>query len=171
MQKNKHYYVNDIDALYTDYHNWLYNRLSAKLGCACLAQDLAHDTFVKILCRPEQQGLYRPRAYLSKIAHGIMVDHIRRKELERALLDAIRHLPEPEGISPESRLVLLEALIRADAMLDGLTPKVRTAYLMSRLEGLSYAEIAQKLRVSLSSVEKYISTALRHCYRMRQIVV
>jgi RNA polymerase sigma-70 factor (ECF subfamily) len=39
---------------------------------------------------------------------------------------------------------------------------------MSRLDDLGYAEIAQRMGVSLSSVEKYMAAAIRHCYLMRQ---
>ncbi|MGV8691768.1 sigma factor-like helix-turn-helix DNA-binding protein, partial [Pseudomonas aeruginosa] len=37
-------------------------------------------------------------------------------------------------------------------------------FLLSRLEGLGYKEIAIRLGVSLSSVEKYMATAIRHCF-------
>jgi RNA polymerase sigma-70 factor (ECF subfamily) len=52
-------------------------------------------------------------------------------------------------------------------MLSGLNPKVRRAFLLSRLLGLSYPEIASQLEVSLSSVEKYMAKAYRHCLTMR----
>ncbi|MNU05701.1 putative RNA polymerase sigma factor FecI [compost metagenome] len=51
-----------------------------------------------------------------------------------------------------------------DALLDGLPPKVRTAFLLSRLDGLGYKEIAAQLGVSLRSVESYMAKAIRHCY-------
>ena len=92
---------------------------------------------------------------------------MRRKTLERACLDAIAHLPEPQAPSPEAQLMLVEALVRIDAMLDGLAPKARSAFLLSRLEGLGYNEIARQLGVSLSSVEKYMATAIRHCLSLR----
>lgn len=129
------------------------------------AADLAHDTFVHILGKPERlQELRQPRAWLSTVAHGLLVDRVRRQRVERAYLQAIAHLPEAGVPSPESQLILLETLVRIDALLDGLRPKVRMAFLMSRLEGLSYKEIAERLAISLSSVEKYMATAIRHCY-------
>ena len=70
--------------------------------------------------------------------------------------------------SPESQLILLETLARVDALLDGLRPKVRMAFLLSRLEGLSYKQIAVRLGVSLASVEKYMASAIRHCYLAQQ---
>ena len=50
-----------------------------------------------------------------------------------------------------------------DQLLDGLPPKVRSAFLWAQLDGLPYAEIAQRLGVSLSSVKQYMARALRHC--------
>lgn len=157
-----------VETLYGDHHAWLQGWLRRKLGNACDAADLAQDTFMRVLGRPRELAeLREPRAWLTTIAHGLAVDHVRRKTLERACLDAIAHLPEPQAPSPEAQLMLVEALVRIDAMLDGLSPKARSAFLLSRLEGLGYNEIAQQLGVSLSSVEKYMATAIRHCLSLR----
>jgi RNA polymerase sigma factor (sigma-70 family) len=156
-----------LSFLYMSHHGWLLGWLRNKLGCPHHAADLAQDTFVRVMLKPEPDTIRESRAYLATIAHGLVVDHVRRRELERAYLEAIAHLPEPEVPSPEIRLLLLETLARIDALLDGLAPKARTAFLLSRLEGLSYAEIAERLGVSLSSVEKYMAAAVRHCYLNR----
>ena len=157
-----------VEALYGDHHGWLLGWLRRKLGNACDAADLAQDTFARVLGRPRELDQVRePRAWLTTIAHGLVVDHVRRRTLERACLDAIAGLPEAQAPSPETRLLLVEALMRIDAMLDGLAPKARSAFLMSRLDGLGYAEIAQRLQVSLSSVEKYMASAIRHCLALR----
>lgn len=154
-----------IEALYSAHHRWLLGWLRRRLGCAHNAADLAHDTFVRILGRPlALEAVREPRAWLTRIAHGLVVDQARREELERAYCAAIALLPEAQTPSPESRLLLIEALLHIDALLDGLKPKVRSAFLLSRLEGLAYAEIAERLGVCLSSVEKYMATAIRHCY-------
>ena len=155
----------DIRALYIDHHAWLLGWLRRRLHHGDSAADLAQDTFVHILGKPERlQELRQPRAWLSTVAHGLLVDRVRRQRVERAYLEAIAHLPEAEVPSPESQLILLETLARVDALLDGLRPKVRVAFLLSRLEGLSYKEIAGRLAVSLGSVEKYMPCAIRHCY-------
>lgn len=155
----------DIRALYIDHHAWLLGWLRKRLHHGDSAADLAQDTFVHILGKPERlQELRQPRAWLSTVAHGLLVDRVRRQRVERAYLEAIAHLPEAEVPSPESQLILLQTLARVDALLDGLRPKVRMAFLLSRLEGLSYKEIAGRLGVSLGSVEKYMACAIRHCY-------
>ena len=52
-------------------------------------------------------------------------------------------------------------------MLDGLSRKARAAFLLSQLEGLTYAEIAERLMVSVSSVKKYVARATEHCLLFR----
>ncbi len=158
-----------IDSLYREHHGWLQQWLRRRLGSSSDAADLAQDTFLRVLGKPQVLAdLREPRAWLTRIAQGLVVDKVRRDEVERACMEAISHLPMPEVISPEARMLLVEALATIDAMLEGLGAKPREAFLMSRLDDLGYAEIARRMGVSLSSVEKYMATAIRHCYLMRQ---
>ena len=157
-----------VGVLYDEHRGWLVGWLRGKLGCAHSAADLAQDTFVRILGKRDALAEVRePRAYLTTIARSLLIDSYRRAAIERAYLDALAGLPEQESPSPEDRLLLLEALVRIDVMLDGLSAKARQAFLLSRLDGLPYTEIALQLGVSLSSVEKYMAQAVRHCYQMR----
>lgn len=158
-----------MQSLYSEHHGWLNAWLRRRLDNSFDAADLAHDTFLRVLGKPrELDAIKEPRAWLTSIAHGLVVDRVRRLEVERACLEAIAQLPEPEAMSPESRLILTEALVAIDAMLDGLNPKARIAFLLSRLDDLTYTEIAAHMAVSLSSVEKYMAAAIRHCYAMRR---
>lgn len=154
-----------LQALYQDHHAWLCGWLRRKLANQADAADLAQDTFVRLLGKPlhQVQALREPRAWLTTAAHGLVVDHVRRQALERAYSETLALAPPTLHPSPEDRLLLLETLVRIDTLLDGLAPKARTAFLLSRLEGMPYADIAQRLGVCLSSVEKYMANALRHC--------
>ncbi|MBK5003199.1 sigma-70 family RNA polymerase sigma factor [Pseudomonas sp. S31] len=155
----------DIQALYSEHHAWLVDWLRKRLRQGDNAADLAQDTFVNVLGKPERlKEVQQPRAWLSTIARALVIDRARRDRVERAYLDAIAHLPEPLVPSPEAQMILLETLAKVDALLDGLPPKVRKAFLMSRLDGLGYKAIAVELGVSLRSVESYMAKAIRHCY-------
>jgi len=72
-------------------------------------------------------------------------------------------MPEPLAPSPEQQAIILETLQEIDAMLDGLAPPVRQAFLMAQLEGLGYAEIAMRLGVSERTVKRYMAEAMAHC--------
>ncbi|MDD0972992.1 sigma-70 family RNA polymerase sigma factor [Pseudomonas fontis] len=155
----------DVQTLYLDHHAWLVDWLRKRLRHRDNAADLAHDTFVKILGKPQRLSEVRqPRAWLSTVANGLLIDRVRRQRVERAYLEAISHIPEALVPPPETQLMLMETLARIDQLLDGLAPKVRAAFLLSRLEGLGHKEIAMRLGVSLRSVEKYMVSAIRHCY-------
>lgn len=150
-------------ALYSDHHSWLQRWLSAKLVNACDAADLAQDTFTRILGRADLGGLHEPRAFLTTVAKGVLVNWYQRQALERAYLDALAALPEPTAISPEQRMLILETLHQIDAMLDALPPKVKQAFLMAQLDGMAYADIAAQLGMSLITIKRYMKQAFLQC--------
>ncbi|MNP48326.1 putative RNA polymerase sigma factor FecI [compost metagenome] len=92
-----------------------------------------------------------------------MVDRWRRQDVERAYLEAIAHLPEPEAPSPETRWLILETLYRVDAMLREMPARVRQVFLLSQLDGLTYGEIAEQLNVSLITVKRDMRSAFLAC--------
>lgn len=157
----------DVQSLYSDHHGWLHNWLRSRLGNAADAADLAQDTFLRVLLRPERVELHTPRAFLRTVARGLVIDHWRRQELERAYLDSIAHLPEAQVPSAEDRHNILQLLENIARLLDGLRPKVRSAFLLAQCEGMPHARIAEELGVSVRSVERYIAEALFHCYQLR----
>lgn len=152
--------------LYSAHHAWLINWLVRRVRNTADAADLAQDTFVRVICRaaPELASVREPRAYLTSIAKGLVVDHWRRRDIEQAYLDALAQLPEAQTPSPEERLIVLETLMRIDALLDGLAPAVRSALLWARLDGATVPQIAERLSVSVATAERYLAKALRHCY-------
>jgi len=150
--------------LYRDHHRWLLQWLWRRTGCPHTAEDLSHDTFLRAWSRPRSDVVRRPQALLRAIAHGVVVDHLRRRDLERAYLEALAQLPPQETPSPEVNASVFETLLAIDRLLRGLPARARSAFLLARLEGLSYPQVAERLGVSLSTVEKYMARALRHCY-------
>lgn len=159
-----------VHTLYTHHYSWLRGWLLRKLGNAFDAADLAQDVFLRVLARREraaEAAMREPRAYLRTIAHGLVVDHWRRRDLEQAWLEALAAQPEALAPSPESQLELLQALVQIDRMLDTLKPAARKAFLMAQLDGLSCPQIALRLGLSLATVERYIARALRACYALQ----
>ncbi|MFT0139396.1 sigma-70 family RNA polymerase sigma factor [Alcanivoracaceae bacterium MT1] len=153
-----------LGTLYVDHHGWLSSWLQARLGCSHTAADLAQDTYVRLLVRGYLPEPEQSRRHLRRIASGLMIDHHRRRRIEAAYRDALSALPEPEVPSEETRAEVIDTLVRIDALLHKLPAKPRRAFLLSRLDGLSYPQIAQRLDVSVSSVEKYIARALEACF-------
>ena len=71
-----------VQAIYRAHNDWLLGWLGKKTQCPELARDLAQDTFVRVLKkagRGERVG--QPRAFLVKVARGLLIDHWRRREI------------------------------------------------------------------------------------------
>lgn len=159
-----HHAVNAVHTLYAEHHGWLHTWLRRRLGCTHSAADLAQDTFMRVLLRPQVLPTLRePRAYLTTLAKGVVSEHWRRQALERAYLEALALMPEALALSPEDRLELLQTLDEIDAMLDGLAPKAREAFVLSQLEGLTYTQIATRLGISERTVKRYMAQGFERC--------
>lgn len=156
----------DIDSLYSSHHHWLRNWLRRQLNCSETAADLTHDTFIRILQKQRTDpslSIRYPRGYLRMVANSLMMDHFRRHAVEKAYLEALAHIPRNTVISSEERSIILETLQQLDKLLGRLPSPVREAFLLSRVDGLTYAEIAKRLDVSLRTVKRYMKQAFIQC--------
>nr|WP_240457925.1 sigma-70 family RNA polymerase sigma factor [Halomonas socia] len=157
-----------LHSLYSDHHGWLYGWLRRKLGNACDAADLAHDTFLRLFVRrlPGDLG-DEPRALLTHIAKGLVIDHWRRQDVERAWLDTLASVAPSEVPSAEAQVLILDVLYRIEAVLRDLPPRTCEIFLLSQLEGLTYQRIAERMDVSLITVKRHMRTAFAACLALR----
>jgi RNA polymerase sigma factor (sigma-70 family) len=155
--------ASSIQSLYVEHHNWLVGWLRRRLGNIDHAADIAQDTFVRVLLKSAIEVIEEPRAYLTVIAKGLVANAHRRDALERTYLETLAMVPEEQAPSQEYRAMLLETLFEIDAMLDQLPPKARSTFLLSQLEGLTYAEIAERLDISVRTVKRHMVLGFEQC--------
>ncbi len=154
-----------IETLYCDHHPWLKGWLRRRVGCVDQAEDLAHDTFIRLLTSERvPSALAEPRAFLTTVAQRLLSNHRRREKLERAYLDALAQAPQAVCWSPEERAIMLETLVELDRLLDGLPAIVRRAFLLSQLDGKTHAQVGEALGISVPTVKRYLVKALQRCY-------
>ena len=135
------------------------------------AAEIAQDAFLRIHRLEQPEQLDNARAFLFQVANNLAIDQLRRRTLHFRFLNAEKNLSpggEPVDInaiaaSPEQILSAREKLDAIYAAVDELPFKVKQAFLLHRKSGLSYTDIARQMGVSVSSVEKYILQALKHC--------
>jgi len=158
-----------VEHLYTHHHQWLRHWLRRKLGCGELASDMVQDTFCRLLSlsRADLEALQTPRAYLTTIATRLLIDRSRRQKIEQAYLEVLA-LTQADNyaVSPEQHWQVIETLTLIAGMLDSMPEKPRQAFMLSRLENLTYPEISQVLGVSVSMVKQYIARAMVHCHHI-----
>lgn len=128
------------------------------------AEDLLQDTFLRVTQREAPEGVAHFEGYLYRTAESVLADRYRRRSVRRA--DAHIAL-EPEDHKAEDadalRALLARERLRAvSASLMALPERTRAVFVLRRLEGLRYGEIAARLKVSLSTVEKEMARAVDH---------
>lgn len=153
-----------VHTLYSDHHGWLLGWLRRKLGCPHQAEDLAQNTFVRVIKSREIRQLVEPRAFLTVLAQRELYTFWRRRDIEQAYLQVLAALPEAMAPSAEEVVLVRALLAEIDALLDGLPAKVRQTFLMSRLEDMTHVEIAKAMGLSVATIERYMKRALMHCY-------
>jgi len=139
-----------------------------RTGSAATAEDIVQDLFVKISEMETPADLRSAEAFLYRMGSNLMLDRAKAQRRQAARDHAWSQTtagggPEPVAAEPaqDEALASRQRLERLLAAIDKLPPQVAAAFRLQKFDGLTHAEIAQRLGVSRSSVEKYIMTALR----------
>lgn len=152
------------------YYRELVSFLLSRLGNRHAAEDVAHDAFLRVLERSGSQPIEHPRAFLYRTALNLVVDGHRRERIRQVepleVLDTDErwHSPTPlQSMHGNQRLALIQRALAE------LSQPCRDSFVLRKLDGLSHQEIATRLGISRSLVEKHIVNAMKHCrVRMRQ---
>lgn len=155
----------EIGSLYESHADWLHGWLRRRTRCSHHAADLVQDTFCRLIERPHLAPPVSPRSYLATVARRLLIDDVRSREVERAVLEACAIAGAGvNGITPERIEEAIQLLAAVAKLLDALPPETRTAFLLRRLDGLEQKDIAERLGLSLSTVKRHIATAYARCY-------
>ncbi len=125
------------------------------------AEDLAHDTFVRVL-ESDAATVQQPRAYLHQTARNIAVDAFRREDRRGALEEQGVHLSVSPSGDPEHFMHAIQLADSIERALGELPINCRKVFVWQKIEGLTQAEIAERLGLSKNMVEKYMIRTLRH---------
>src|SRR3984957_4454676 len=153
-----------VEALSLRFRPALIGYFRRRIRDSAEAEDLAQEVFLRMLRRGNVSGLDDVRAYLFETASSVLVDRARR--------GTVRHRSKHDSFDPESHAgesfpserVFLgrEALNCASVALLELPERTRTIFVLRRLEGMRYTEVAQRLGISVSAVEKHMVRAVAH---------
>ncbi|WP_241973660.1 RNA polymerase sigma factor [Aliidiomarina shirensis] len=136
-----------------------------KLGTNQDCDDVMQEVYVRLsqiddLPQRLADRLDTARSYLIQIANNLLIDRARRAQVRCANMHRGEYETATSLHAPERILSGKRKLQQIDKALAKLKPEKRQAFLLHRVEGLSYREIGDQLSVSVSTVEKYISAAL-----------
>ncbi|UZE10635.1 sigma-70 family RNA polymerase sigma factor [Pseudomonas sp. B21-053] len=154
---------NHVGGLFRAHYPWLCARLRGQLGASADVEDIASETFTQLLESPGLTPIREPRALLTTIAQRLIYQLWRRRDLERQHLEQLQNADADQAQSPEQLLQLTQALHRLERSLERLPGKVRATFLLSRIDGLTYPQIAAELGISQRSVSVYMTRTQALC--------
>ena len=144
-----------------EYYEELIGTWTRRLRNRQQAEDLAHDTFVRVL-EASATDVEQPRAYLHQTARNIAVDAHRREDRREALALETFDLRSPHSGDPEHFMHAIQLADSIERALAELPLNCRRIFIWQKIEGLTQQEIAERLGLSKNMVEKYMIRTLRH---------
>jgi RNA polymerase sigma-70 factor (family 1) len=149
-------FKNTFDHHFDSVRNYIYYRSGDKE----LASDIAQETFMRYWERMsgKAEGNGNIKGLLYKIAGDIFISSYRKRKTTRKYTVLMNK--EEFSHSPEEQLTYKELTISYENALANLPEKQRAVFLLNRMEGLKYHEIALNLGLSIKAVEKRMKNAL-----------
>ncbi len=124
-----------------------------------LAKEIVHDVFVKLWEKREQIDMNKAvKSYLYTAVNNKSLNHIRDN---KKFVNSDYIIENETDWNYSDNLVELEIQEKITATLDSLPPKCREVFKLSRYENLKYKQIAERLNISVKTVESHMSKALK----------
>ena len=126
------------------------------------SEELVQDLFLRLLRRPGLMNLESVDGYVFEAAANLLRDKVKLERTRPMLspvdldrIDLAADLPDAEDVVGGR-----QSLQRINLALKALSPRARTIVILRRFEDMSHAQIAARLNISVSAVEKHLARAM-----------
>lgn len=149
----------DFKYCYENYFDAIRSYLYYRSGDEMLSSDLAQEVFLKLFEKDFEFDANRTKNLLYSMANNAFLMHLRKAKSVNKHLDTIEFRIEDND--PLRQLQYNELKGTYEKTLAAMPENQRVVFLMSRMEDLTYREIAERLELSVKAVEKRMSLALK----------
>jgi RNA polymerase sigma-70 factor (ECF subfamily) len=152
-----------FEQVFRDYYDRLCNFANTFLKDAFEAEEMVQHTFLTIWenrdCLVVHTSL---KSYLYRAVHNNCLNRIKHLKVRTNHSNLLKLQAEPEFDNASQHIISNELEQQISKAIDELPQQCRTAFMLSRFENLSYAEIAEQMNISAKTVDKHIVKALKH---------
>jgi RNA polymerase sigma-70 factor (ECF subfamily) len=152
---------NTLKIIFQMYHSPLCSTVFRMVQDREVAKDIVQEVFIRFWHKhnslPQELDL---KAYLYKSAINGALNYLKKtKRIQQDSLEGIEEIEEPQQI--ESSMQLDDLQQSLNYTIEGLPPVCKTVFMLSRFDEMPNRQIADYLQISLKSVEKHITKALK----------
>lgn len=152
----------DFHSLFKAHAKDITRYLQRRGTSADLAADFTQDAFTRMMATPPGAQIDNASAYLFRIARNAAINHNRRQQIipfvedpEAALLELADEQPSPERIA-----ICRQELRLLNAFFSELTPIQQQIFLLSRIEGRTFADIGKTLQIPQQTAYAHMTRIL-----------
>nr|WP_178117721.1 sigma-70 family RNA polymerase sigma factor [Pseudomonas sp. R5(2019)] len=132
------------------------------------AEDLLQETYLRVTRALGERSIDHLEPFVFQTARNLALDHLRARRLHARTMvedvptEIVQSVAAPAN-TPEDAAHAEQLLKRLSVSLSQLTPRQQQIFILSRLQGASYLEIAEQLQVSASTVQKELKLIMAIC--------
>ena len=154
--------MNAFDIIYKKYSRRLYGFIFRYVKQTVDTEEIVQEVFIKIWQSRDKINIYSSfEAFLFTVAHNTTVNLLKKRATEQKYAEhvkSLQHINEVYEITDE--IHYKELRHKFQGLLNELSPRQREIFQLSRDEGLSHKEIAEKLGISTNTVKNHLVTTL-----------
>lgn len=144
--------------IYVAHAEQLRNHLYYKCGDLDKAEDFVQDTFHRLWAKCAEVIYDKVAGFLYRVSNNLFLDHVRSQKV--SLKFEKSQLPQADRSDPFFQLRTSEFRTSLETAISQLPDGQREAFLMNRIDKLTFKEIAERLDISQTAVEKRVAKAL-----------
>jgi RNA polymerase sigma-70 factor (ECF subfamily) len=160
MKANKNFTKSDLKEVYDQYFDSLRGFLYYKTGDIDLSEDLVQEVFIKVWEKRESMKKETVKSLLYTMANNLMINHFKHKQVVMSHQGDVIAQNRTELNSPQFVLEEKEFENKLNKVMEAIPEGCREVFLMNRIEKLKYDEIAERLDLSVKTIEKRMSKAI-----------
>jgi RNA polymerase sigma-70 factor (family 1) len=150
--------IEDFKKIFDHYYDGLRNFVYYKTGDSDLAEDIVQEVFMKVWSIRSQVVPETVKSFLYTIAENITKNYYRHQQVVYNF--ATRYEGESMTEEADHEIRREEFHLHLQKTLSEIPEKSRIVFLMNRIDGFTYAEIAERLNLSVKAIEKRMSEAI-----------
>lgn len=160
-------WLRDIDIWFAD-HVFVFHEQHRRYALNLVrqreeAEELVQEAYARLFALDDWAGIANPNAFTIRIIRNLAVERFRRAEVVRIDQSVLLSKLDLEDQQPTPDIVAMDRseLHRVAEVLQEMPPRMREAISLRRIEGLPPAQVAERMNISVSTVETHIKRALR----------
>lgn len=158
--------IQEYELLFREYFQPLLSYAISILKSEADAEEVVQDIFFNLWKNKKKLNIHTSfSSYLYRAVHNNCLQLLKREKRKLIYQQDQRNWNHHESLSPWEILQYNELYEKINSAVDELPENCKTIFKLNRFQGLKYSEIAEKLAISIKTVEANMTKALKHLRR------